>query len=61
LASRATWRESSRHDRDALTEALTMSYRGARTRERARLAAVSSLDLTLSAEILELVPRDLLR
>jgi 23S rRNA (guanine745-N1)-methyltransferase len=57
----STWRQRVRHDRDALVEALAMSYRGERARERERLAGVSELDVTLSAEILALVPRDGLR
>jgi 23S rRNA (guanine745-N1)-methyltransferase len=61
LASRASWRERARHDREAVADALAMSYRGARAREQERLAAVTDLDVTLSAEILELVPRDGLR
>ena len=61
LASRSTWRHRARHEREALEDALAMSYRGARAKERERLAAVSGLDVTLSAEILALVPRDGLR
>jgi 23S rRNA (guanine745-N1)-methyltransferase len=57
LAIRETWRHRARHDRDALDDALAMSYRGARASERARLASVASLDVTLAAEILALVPR----
>jgi len=57
----ATWRHRVRHDRDAIVDALAMSYRGARASERERLKAVSALDVTLSAEILALVPRDGLR
>ncbi len=57
LADRATWRHRAVHDRAALNEALAMSYRGARARERERLASVSELDVTIAAEILALVPR----
>ena len=57
LAGRATWRHRARHDREALNDALAMSYRGARASERERLAAVAELDVTLAAEILALVPR----
>jgi hypothetical protein len=38
-----------------------MSYRGARSSERERLGAISDLDVTLTAEILELVPRGAVR
>ena len=37
------------------------SYRGARESERRRLSALEELDVTLSAEILELVPRGSVR
>ena len=57
LAERATWRHRVRHDREALNDALAMSYRGARTSERHRLASVVELHVTLAAEILALVPR----
>ena len=57
LSGRETWRHRARHDREALNDALAMSYRGARASERERLAAVSELDVTLAAEILALVPR----
>jgi len=57
LAGRATWRHRARHDREALNDALAMSYRGARASERLRLAPVLELDVTLAAEILALVPR----
>ena len=57
LAGRATWRHRARHDREALNDALAMSYRGARASERERLASVLELDVTLAAEILALVPR----
>jgi len=61
LVSSSTWRQRVRHDREGLVEAAAMSYRGARASEGERLAVVSGLDLTLSAEILALVPRDRLR
>jgi 23S rRNA (guanine745-N1)-methyltransferase len=57
LKERRSWRHRAHHDRDALTDALAMSYRGARASERERLAGVFSLDVTLSAAILTLVPR----
>jgi len=60
-ASRSAWTLTVRHDREALEDALAMSYRGARTKERERLAGLNELDVTLSAAILELVPRDALR
>lgn len=61
LVARSTWRHRARHDRDALIDALAMSYRGARASERLRLSSVSSLDVTLAADILALVPRGGLR
>ena len=61
LVAAATWRHRARHDREALEDALAMSYRGARASERERLAAVSALDVTLAADILALVPRGGLR
>jgi 23S rRNA (guanine745-N1)-methyltransferase len=61
LAGRSTWRHRARHDREALKDALAMSYRGARSSERERLGAISDLDVTLTAEILELVPRGAVR
>lgn len=57
LAGRSTWRHRACHDREALTDALAMTYRGARSSERGRLGAVSELKVTLSAEILALVRR----
>jgi 23S rRNA (guanine745-N1)-methyltransferase len=61
LAAASTWRHRARHDREALLDALAMSYRGARASERLRLSSVSALDVTLAAEILALVPRGGLR
>jgi 23S rRNA (guanine745-N1)-methyltransferase len=57
LSSRSDWRRRVLHDRDAWEDALAMSYRGARARERERLDRVAELDVTLSAAILALVPR----
>jgi len=57
LGGRSAWRHRARHDREALKDALAMSYRGARASERERLASVSELSVTLAAEILALVPR----
>ena len=55
--ARSEWRHRARHDRSAWEDALTMSYRGARARERERLDPVAELDVTLAATILTLVPR----
>lgn len=57
LSDRSTWRHRAHHDRRALEDALTMSYRGARARERERLAPLAGCSVTLAAEILALVPR----
>ena len=56
LAARSAWRHRAHHDREALNDALAMSYRGARASEQARLGDVAGLDVTLSATILTLVP-----
>jgi 23S rRNA (guanine745-N1)-methyltransferase len=56
LAGRETWRHRAPHDREALDDALAMTYRGARASERSRFAAVAALEVTLAAEILALVP-----
>jgi 23S rRNA (guanine745-N1)-methyltransferase len=48
------WTHRARHDRKALEDALTMSYRGERLPERRRLAGLESLDVTLSADVLVL-------
>lgn len=61
LAAASTWRQRVRHDREAWGDALAMSYRGARASEGERVAGVAELDVTVSAEILALVPRDGLR
>jgi 23S rRNA (guanine745-N1)-methyltransferase len=61
LQDASAWRHRAHHDREALLDALAMSYRGARKSEGERIGALSSLDVTLSAEILTLVPRDGLR
>jgi 23S rRNA (guanine745-N1)-methyltransferase len=57
LADRLDWRDRAAHSREALEDALAMSYRGARARERERLSGLSELDVTMSASILTLVPR----
>jgi len=48
------WRHVARLDRAALLDAAVMSYRGVRKRERDRLALVKEMEVTMSAEILEL-------
>jgi len=50
--STARWTHRARHDRKALEDALTMTYRGERLPERRRLEGVESLDVTLSADVL---------
>ena len=57
LVARSAWRERVRHDRRAWEDALSMSYRGERGRERERLQGVGELEVTLAADILVLVPR----
>ena len=52
----ALWRHQAHHDREALADALAMSYRGARLSERERMVSVVSKDVTLAAAILTLVP-----
>jgi 23S rRNA (guanine745-N1)-methyltransferase len=54
LIAATRWRSVARHDREALVDALAMSYRGGRASERERLAGVEEIDVTLSAEILVL-------
>ncbi|HEX4826056.1 MAG TPA: methyltransferase domain-containing protein [Candidatus Polarisedimenticolaceae bacterium] len=54
LKRQLRWRHAARLDRAALLDAAVMSYRGVRKRERDRLALLKELDVTLSAEILEL-------
>lgn len=39
-------------DRDAIEDVLTSSYRAMRTRERAKLAALDAMDVTLSRDVL---------
>jgi 23S rRNA (guanine745-N1)-methyltransferase len=57
VQGRRSWRHRAHHDRDALEDALTMSYRGARSRERERLAGLDGLDVTVAAELITLVSR----
>ncbi|HZN55820.1 MAG TPA: methyltransferase domain-containing protein [Candidatus Polarisedimenticolaceae bacterium] len=54
LRARRAFAHRARHDRAALADALAMTYRGARSRERERIAALDALEVTLSAEILSL-------
>jgi 23S rRNA (guanine745-N1)-methyltransferase len=54
LRDRIRWSHRARHDRGALVDALTMSYRGERQRERERLATLDALEVTLEADILAL-------
>jgi 23S rRNA (guanine745-N1)-methyltransferase len=57
VSRRSGWRHRAHHDRDALEDALAMSYRGARGSERERLAGLTGLDVTVAADILALVSR----
>ena len=52
LAERRTVRTSARLDRPALADALALTYRGARHRERERASGLSALDVTLSTDVL---------
>jgi 23S rRNA (guanine745-N1)-methyltransferase len=54
LIAGTRWSGRARHDREALADALAMSYRGGRIARHERLAGVEELDVTLSAEILVL-------
>ena len=54
LIAATRWQSRARHDREALADALAMSYRGGRTAERDRIAGIEEIDVTLSAEILVL-------
>ena len=54
LRRHVRWRHVAKLDRAALLDAAVMSYRGVRKRERDRLALLKELDVTVSAEILEL-------
>ena len=55
LLARETWCERKRFDPEALQDALAASYRGARRRERERLAEIQGLSVTLAAEVLTFV------
>jgi len=50
--STTRWTHRARHDRKALEDALTMTYRGERLPERRRLAGLEVLEVTLSADVL---------
>jgi 23S rRNA (guanine745-N1)-methyltransferase len=52
LERRQSVRQEAELDREAIEDALAMSYRGARTKERARAQELASLRVTLSAELL---------
>jgi|CXWL01.1.fsa_nt_gi 23S rRNA (guanine745-N1)-methyltransferase len=52
---RAVLRDQRRLDADGLADLLAASYRGARTRERERLAGVDALSVTLALELAQLV------
>jgi 23S rRNA (guanine745-N1)-methyltransferase len=54
LERRAAWRHRARHDRETQDDALAMSYRGARSAERARTAGLAAGEVTLAADILVL-------
>lgn len=53
-----TWRQSIDLDREAIADALAMTYRGVRHSQQRRLAAVDGMNVTLSADLLWL-QRDL--
>jgi 23S rRNA (guanine745-N1)-methyltransferase len=52
LTRRRTVRRDATLDAAAIADALTMSYRGARSAESTRAKALTTLDVTLSAEVL---------
>jgi 23S rRNA (guanine745-N1)-methyltransferase len=52
LNEKTRWEHRAHHDRDTLSDALAMSYRGARTKERERMAGVEALEVTLQADVL---------
>jgi 23S rRNA (guanine745-N1)-methyltransferase len=56
LAARTPVRWTARLDREAIEDALAMTYRGARRRERERLAGIDSIEVRLSAELLRFEP-----
>jgi len=59
VAGRAVARATRVLERAQIEDVLAATYRGARRRERARLAGLESLRTTFAAELLHLVPRDL--
>lgn len=52
LLARSSWRERAFHDRQALGDALAMTYRGQRAGQAARASRLDGLEVTLSAELL---------
>jgi 23S rRNA (guanine745-N1)-methyltransferase len=52
LERRETVRHVAHLDREAMTDVLSSSYRGLRTRERERLAQLEDMDVTLSRDLL---------
>jgi 23S rRNA (guanine745-N1)-methyltransferase len=57
LDVRRVVRRSVTLDRDGIRDALAMSYRGQRHRERARAAVLDGLEVTASTELLRFRPR----
>ena len=58
IAERHEWRERKQLDRSAIEDALALTYRGARHSQRARIAELREVEVTLSAEILKAVKSD---
>ena len=56
LERRAMWHRRAFHDSEAQADALAMSYRGARSAERARVAGLAEGEVTLAAELLVFRP-----
>jgi 23S rRNA (guanine745-N1)-methyltransferase len=56
LEGRTAWRERARLARPGIEDALALTYRGARRRERERLGSLETLEVTLAAEILRFRP-----
>ncbi len=54
---RSTWRERVRLEPDAITDALAMTYRGARHAEQARARELTATEVTLAAELLLFRPK----
>ena len=57
LEGRTAWRERARLARPGIEDALALTYRGGRHRERERLGSLEMLEATLAAEILQFRPR----